>query len=230
MAKSKNSEKTGHNLSQRSLGAVVCILFTTLVIGINLLVNQLPVEKTKLDTTEIGLHTLSDSTKEVVLSISEDIDIYRICQPGKEDSTLTDMLERYASISPVLHISDIDPALYPDFEKQYTDEDLSDNSIIVSSSKRSQIIKYSDIATYTAFNGEDYLTSAIKYVTSESLPVLYALEGHGEKKPDDSLVSALNKAGVELKELNLLSADSIPDDAQCLFIYAPSSVRFLLWI
>ena len=30
--------------------------------------------------------------------------------------------------------------------------------------KRNQIIDYSNIATYTAFNGEDYLTNAIKYL------------------------------------------------------------------
>ena len=106
---------------------------------------------------------------------------------------------------------------------RYTEESLSNNSIIVTSAKRSQIIDYANIATYTAFNGEDYLTSAIKYVTSESLPVLYALEGHGEKKADDSLVAAFNKAGIELKSLNLLSSGSIPEDTECIFIYAPET-------
>ncbi len=218
-----NSQKPQKTISQRSIGIIICVLCVTLTVGINLLVNELPVEGTKLDTTEIGLHTLSDNTKELLNSITEDIDIYRVCQSGKEDATLTDMLDRYASLCPYLHISTIDPAAYPNFEQQYTNESLSNNSIIVVSSKRSQIIDYANIATYTAFNGEDYLTSAIKYVTSENLPVLYALEGHGEKQTDDSLSATLNKAGIELKSLNLLSSGAIPEDTECIFIYAPET-------
>ena len=221
-----NNSQKPHNkktISQNSIGIIICALCVTLTVGINLLVNELPVESTKLDTTEIGLHTLSDNTKELLNSITEDIYIYRVCQSGKEDATLTDMLERYASLCSYLNISTIDPAAYPNFEQQYTEESLSNNSIIVTSAKRSQIIDYANIATYTAFNGEDYLTSAIKYVTSESLPVLYALEGHGEKKADDSLVAAFNKAGIELKSVNLLSSGSIPEDTECIFVYAPET-------
>ena len=218
-----NKKNEKQKFSPRSMSIIICALFTALVVGANMLVSELPVEKTKLDTTEMGLHTLSDNTKEILSALTDDIDIYRICTPGKEDNTLTDMLERYASLSPNVNVSTIDPAVYPNFEAQYGSDKLSDNSIIVSSAKRNQIIDYSNIATYTAFNGEDYLTNAIKYVTSDNLPVLYALEGHGEKTPDDSLTASLNKAGIELKELNLLSSGEIPQDAQCVFIYAPSS-------
>ena len=63
-------------LKYLSLIHILCALCVTLTVGINLLVNELPVESTKLDTTEIGLHTLSDNTKELLNSITEDIYIY----------------------------------------------------------------------------------------------------------------------------------------------------------
>jgi len=107
-------------ISPRILSVIICTLFLTFLIGVNMIVNELPVEKTKFDTTEIGLHTLSDSTKEFVSALSEDVDVYRICEPGREDATLTDMLERYASLSPMLHVRTIDTAVYPNFESQYS--------------------------------------------------------------------------------------------------------------
>ncbi len=114
METDKKHDKT--KFSPRSMSIVICALFTALVVGANMLVNEIPVEKTKLDTTEIGLHTLSDNTKEILSALTDDIDIYRICTPGKEDATLTDMLERYASLSPNINVSTIDPAVYPNFE------------------------------------------------------------------------------------------------------------------
>ena len=41
--------------------------------------------------------------------------------------------------------------------------------------------------TTTGFDGEGQITSAISYVTSENLPVLYTLDGHGEKDLDASI-------------------------------------------
>jgi ABC-2 type transport system permease protein len=206
-----------------SYGILVCVLFTLLVIGINLFVSQLPADKFKIDTTAMKLHTLSENTKEIVEDVSQDVDIYLVCQAGKEDATITDMLNRYADLNKNIHVTYIDPAVYPDFVKQYTKESLDDNSIVVESSKRSQVIDYDKISTYTAFNGEDYLTNAIQYVTSESLPVVYTIDGHGETALSDSLQSSLLMNGLEVKTLNFLTTPKIPDDASAIIINSPTS-------
>ncbi len=216
------NNKNGKN-SGGLYGVVFCVLAITLTIGINLLASQLPVDKTKLDMTEIGLHTLSDNTKETAYSLEEDVYIYLICQSGNEDPTLVDMLQRYSELTPLIHVSSIDPAAYPNFTSEYTDQDLDNNSLIVSSEKRSQVIDYSNIATYTTFSGEDYITSALQYVTTDSLPVVYSIEGHGEKTIDNNLLNAFNKGGTELRTLNLLVSPEIPEDADAIFIYSPSS-------
>ena len=209
-------------LTYRVYSALVCVLALVLVIGVNLFVNELPTDAVKLDTTSMGLHTLSDSTKETVENLDTDIDIYLICQSGSENETIVTMLDRYADLSSYINFVTVDPAVNPDFVKGFTSESLGNNSIIVSSDIRNTIIEYSSIASYTAFKGEDYVTNAIKYVTSDELPVVYTLTGHGEKTDNKSLESVFASSGVQLKELNLITENKMPEDIDCLFIYAPT--------
>jgi ABC-2 type transport system permease protein len=60
-------------------------------------------------------------------------------------------------------------------------------------------------------------------VTSEDLPVLYTLEGHGELDLDSTIESDIEKANIEIKSVNLLTEGSIPEDMDCLMILAPTS-------
>ncbi len=126
-----------------------------------------------------------------------------------------------------LDIEKKDPVLNPSFASSYTDEDLASNSVIVVSDKRSKVIPYSDLyessvnyQTYsmetTAFDGEGQVTSAIAYVTTEDLPILYTLTGHEENDLDSSMQSAIEKENIEVQELNLLTAGTVPEDASCL--------------
>lgn len=213
------SPKKGFSHSLYS--CLVCILAVALAVGVNLFASSLPVKTTKLDTTAMGLHTLSDSTTDFVSSITDDIDIYLLCQKGEENTTVTDMLDRYADLNEKIHISTVDPAVNPDFAKQYVDGTVANNTIVVNSQKRFQVIEYSKIATYTAYKGEEYLNSALDYVTTDTLPVVYALTGHGEKQADSTLEATFARSGVQLKKLNLLSENAVPNDANAVFIYSP---------
>ena len=75
----------------------------------------------------------------------------------------------------------------------------------------------------TGFDGEGQITSAIAYVTSENLPVLYTLEGHGEQELDSTIKEDIEKANMEIKSLNLLTEGSVPEDAGCLLIDSPTT-------
>ena len=99
---------------------------------------------------------------------------------------------------------------------------------------RSKVVNYSSIyessidyntyqSTTTGFDGEGQIDSAISYVTSEDLPVLYTLDGHGEKDLDSTLQEDIQKANIDIKSLNLITEESVPDDAACLLINAPTS-------
>ncbi len=53
--------------------------------------------------------------------------------------------------------------------------------------------------TTTGFDGEGQITSAIGYVTSEDLPIMYTLSGHGEKDLDSSFKEDIQKANIDIQ-------------------------------
>ena len=104
------------------------------------------------------------------------------------------LMERYASLNKNVKIVTIDPAVYPTFTDKYTTDDTYNNSVVVECGDRSKYISYNDIyvtdysnyytdgTTTTTFNGESCLSGAIDYVTSETLPTIYTLTGHGGER------------------------------------------------
>lgn len=73
----------------------------------------------------------------------------------------------------------------------------------------------------TGFDGEGQLTSAISYVTSDNLPILYTLEGHSEVELSTAMISSIEKENIEIKSLNLVTEESVPEDTDILMINGP---------
>ena len=65
--------------------------------------------------------------------------------------------------------------------------------------------------------------SAIDYVVNEEQPKMYLLEGHGEKELPASFKEQIEKENIQLDQLSLLNVDSVPEDADGIMIYGPSS-------
>ncbi len=78
-------------------------------------------------------------------------------------------------------------------------------------------------SSITGFDGEGQVTSAIEYVTSDDLPILYTLDGHGELELSTAVTDAIAKQNVEVKTLNLMTEEKVPDDAESIMIAAPTS-------
>lgn len=200
--------------------------------GVNLAAGELPSEFTKFDLSSTGLYTIGDQTKAVLDGLESDVTLYLVAQDGNEDSTITNLLEQYEENSSHIRVVYKDPVKSPTFTSAYTSGDVYDNSVIVECGGRSKIVAYDSIYSgdydyysgsysVTEFDGEGQLTSAISYVTSEDLPVLYMVNGHNEASVSDTLRETIEKENVQLEELNLITADTVPDDAACLFLYAP---------
>ncbi len=75
----------------------------------------------------------------------------------------------------------------------------------------------------TGFDGEGQLTSAINYVISEDMPVLYTLTGHEELSMSESMKETIQKSNIEIRDLNLLTEETVPEDTACLFIFSPKT-------
>ncbi len=72
------------------------------------------------------------------------------------------------------------------------------------------------------FDGENLITSALDYVTTDRIPVIYTLEGHGETALSETLLANIKSDSIEVKTLNLLTS-SMPDDAEMIIINVPTS-------
>ncbi len=229
-----NKTKQNHNAfkgGSYSLTLIVIVLAILLVC--NLFAASLPATMTKLDISSSKLYSITSNTKVVVNGLDKDVTIYWIVQAGEEDAIIENLLSKYSSLSDHIEIVKRNPDVYPNFAAQYTEENVANNSLIVESGERSRYISYNDIYvqqtdlysyTYTtSFDGEGAITSAIDYVVSEDLPLMYVLEGHGEAALPATFAEQLKKENIETSPLSLLTIEEIPEDADCLMIYAPSS-------
>ena len=210
---------------------VATVIVLAIAVAANVLVSALPSGITQLDITSSGVFSTSEQTEDLVESLEDDITIYWIVQAGNEDSTLETLLERYGALSDKVTIEMRDPDVYPTFAQQYTST-IYNNSLVVECGERYRYIDYYDIyvSEYTdegdyatSFAGESEITSAIDYVISENLPKIYTLTGHGESSLSSSFTSSVEKENIEIHELSLLTEEAVPDNADCVLIYAPQS-------
>ncbi|MCI8589672.1 MAG: GldG family protein [Clostridiales bacterium] len=74
-----------------------------------------------------------------------------------------------------------------------------------------------------SFAGETALASALAYVTTDQVPVVYTLSGHGEIAMDSKLSEYLSNDNVDVKTLQLATADEVPADANAVLVMAPNS-------
>lgn len=212
--------------------AVTAVVLAILV-ALNALFSALPASATRYDISSTKLYSITSNTKVVVNALEKDVTIYWITQSGKEDSVVENLLAKYESLSGHISVVKKNPDVYPTFAAQYTDETVSNNSLIVECGEKSRYIAYSDIyltdidyTTYSyvySFDGEGALTSAIAYVVSDDLPIVYSLEGHGEAELPENVQTQIEKANMELASFSLLKEDAVPEDASCVLIYAPES-------
>lgn len=234
--KNKNIEKSPKFVNKRSLkngsySMAVSVLVIAIIVIVNLVVNNLPSTYTKFDLSDTKLFTISDETKNVLSNLNEDVSVYLIAQEGSEDGTIVELLDKYKALSSNISVVYKDPVLYPNFVTGYTKDSLNENSLIIESGKRSKVVDYNEIyqtstdyTTYestTDFDGEGQLTSAIDYVTSDDLPIMYMLEGHNEQALSGTLQQEIEKENITVQSLSLLTNEAVPQDCECLLIYSP---------
>lgn len=212
--------------------SITAVVMAILVV-LNVLVSALPSSLTKLDISATKLYSITSNTKVVVNALEEDVTIYWIVQSGEEDDVIENLLSKYESLSDHIKVVKKNPDVYPTFDEQYTNETVQNNSLVVECGDRSRFIGYDDIYiqeadiysyTYsTSFDGEGAITSAIDYVVTDDLPQLYVLEGHGEQELPQNFKEQIEKENIETNTLSLLTVDEVPEDADAILIYEPSS-------
>lgn len=226
----RNKKLLKHGTYSMAVTAVVIAI----VVVLNMVVQEIPSKYREIDLSSQKLYTIGEQTEKILKNLKKDVTLYYIAQDGTESSDIKNLLEKYEEGSKHITVEQKDPAVSPKFASQYTSDNISNNSIIVVCGDKSKVVDYSSMyetsinyQTYsqevTGFDGEGQLTSAINYVVSDNMPVLYNLEGHDESSMSETMKETIEKANIEIKFLNLLSEEAVPDDAECLFIFAPET-------
>lgn len=216
----------GYSLAVTAIVLAICV-------AVNVLAGLLPTSLTRYDISAAKLYSVTSSTKAVLSGLTDDVTIYWIVQSGQEDSVVENLLVEYENLSDHITVETKNPDVYPTFAAQYTDETVHSNSLVVESGSRSRYIAYENIypqevdySTYSAsysFDGEGVITSAINYVTSDTLPQLYRHTGHGEAELSDAFRDQLTKDNIEVTDVSLLTENGVPEAADCVLLYAPES-------
>lgn len=202
-----------------------------IMVAVNLVVDQIP---WKLDLTQNQMFSLSDQTYKVLDNLQDDIKIIGLYETGKEDQSVMEIIDRYAKRSKKVTFSTIDPERYPQLVMKYQKDgkSLGVGSLIVESGDHFKLIDRYDLVNYSFSNSynqpqaqslavEQRLTGAILYVTSEQLPVVYTLVGHGEESIPYEIKNQLDIENYTIEELNLTTEDEVPEDAHSLLIISP---------
>jgi ABC-2 type transport system permease protein len=211
---------------------VVILAVIIIAVLVNLFVEKLDL---KVDMSTEGLYTLTEESEKIAADLENDITIYYVIQSGSEDTMVQEILNRYEKLSKHIKVETKDPVLYPKFVSNYTTEDSSNCVIVVNDDTDiSKYISYYDMINYstdyttyqttaTDIDIEGKISSAIKYVTSEDVPVVYQITGHGETELGSTLQNEVEKLNVDLQTLTSVSAEEIPEDCDMLLINGPTN-------
>ncbi len=145
---------------------------------------------------------------------------------------ILDFMDMYYYTNPVFEVA---YQMYPQYIPQDLLRPMSLAALESACAQYGDMIAYmlaqqgysvSDITAYNtphSFCGEAKLTAALDYVTQEYIPHAYLLTGHGDTVPAKALSELLNSMGMNVQELNLQVAQSVPADANCLILFSPKN-------
>lgn len=226
------------NFKAGSMSLAVCAVAIVIAVLVNMIVSTLPSKYTDLDISGTNLYTLGNYSKQIAKGIEQDVTIYHLTTESEKDTTVSTLLERYKDLNSHIKVQVVDPEI-SQIASQYTDQELSANSLIFAGEKRSKVVDYYDLYQYSEqaqqmyyygqsvspdiFDGEGQITSALNYVTTDVLPKIYALTGHGEYALGSVMTSAVASENIELCELDLVMEKTVPEDCACLLILGPST-------
>lgn len=227
-------------LRHGSFSMALILIVLAAVVLLNLVVGALTDRfSLKADMTAGGIYDITDQTREALQTLSTPVTFHVLMdksafETGDTTAQVNEMLLRYKAIAgDMITLNYVDIYKNPAFVNNYdTATSLTQGSIIVESEKRYKALTLSDLyqirSDYqsgtryiSGFQAEQKLSSAIDFVTKETLPKAYILEGHGEVV-SPTFKSTLELANFTVEPLNL-SMNDIPEDATLLVLSSPTS-------
>lgn len=199
----------------------------------------------RADWSRGGYYQLSEKTIGLLNSLTGTVDVVVFFQPQQEIYPDVDnLLKEYAYASGRIRVEKVDPdrdlARTEELMRKYKVEQA--NVVVFDYNGRSKYVGANEIVEYdyspvaigerpqkVAFKGEQAFSSAIQSVAQGRRPVVYFLEGHGERDIKDygrsagysSLAREVERDNIDVRKLVLGEQAAIPEDADALVIAGP---------
>ena len=224
-----------HSSNQGALSTAAVAIVIAVVLLLNLLMAQLPTNLTEVDISDNGLYTVSDVSVEYLAKLEKQIDLIVTDDKDNVDPRIQRFLTNYAALSDKINLEYIDPTLYPSVLSKYETEQYC---IVVHCQETGRteqlyldsLFEFDEYYYYyygsyveTAFDGEGLITACVQRVLSDVETTIYTLTGHGESALPTSVSNLLVKSSMVEASVNLLLDNGVPEEAQVLVCYAPTS-------
>ena len=194
-------------------------IFYVLVIIVVTLLAQLTLKtNVRSDWTANSRHSLSDSTKDVLKQLDDDVTIQVFISPDSEyHSALESLLSCYQQHSDKLNVIYINPDFSPEIVRKLNIQQQGE-----------MVVSLNDKQQHVFDLSEQSLTNALIIVSRAQQPWLVFIEGHGERSPFSQANfnlsvwgEQLKQKGFKLQSLNLVEQSLIPNNAAAVVIASP---------
>ena len=185
---------------------------------------------------------LSEKSVQLLAAVPDDIRVVALLRPAHEASPpATALLQEYAARAPNLSVESVDPerdlARAEQLARTYRLPGAE--CVVFEIGGRHQAVAAADLVEYENpgaesprrfFRGEQMFTSAIYTLTQGSRPVVFFLQGHGERSPDDfdprsgysRIASRLRDENLEVETLTLGEARAVPNLCALMVVAGPA--------
>ncbi len=214
-------------LVKRTTTILFVIILVALFISLTLWINKLNLNP--IDFTKEKLYTLTDTSKERIANITEEVNIYFVGY--SEQDSIMDLAKQYHSANNNINVEIVTSTSRPDIVQKYGIEENT-SCIIVENGQKSKVLLVEDLyvadpATYEQIDiTEEKLTNSILYVVAEKIPTVYFLEGYSEFSINGNmsyLAIYLANEITSFKTVNTVSQGKIPEDCDTLVVNTPNA-------
>ena len=219
-------ELSGQRTTKHGMNmGVLVLLVVVILVGVNYVFGFRHVKK--LDYTKEGLHSLADQTKTVLNNLDSDLVVKAFFDDNDQSASsahqrFKEVAELFGAQSPKVKVSYLNPIHMPEEAKALEVNSKAEISLEYKGRKN----KFEDFT-------EQGFTNAIIKVTRDKNKIIYFVTGHGERdlsgtEPTDlsNFKKYLGEASYDVKTLNFVEKQAVPDDAAVVIVAGPKQAYF----